>query len=31
VATLAAKGMPDELLPHCVTRDGIDAYRIILP
>jgi CHAT domain-containing protein len=31
VATLAARGMPDELLPRCVTRDGVDAHRIILP
>ena len=30
VATLAAKQMPDEVLPRCVTRDGIDKYQVIL-
>jgi hypothetical protein len=30
VAVLAAKGMPDETLPRCVTRDGIDRYQVIL-
>ena len=30
VATLAAKGMPDEALPRCVTRDGVDKYQVIL-
>jgi hypothetical protein len=30
VATLAAKGMPEEVVPHCVTRDGIDRYQITL-
>jgi hypothetical protein len=30
VATLAAKGMPDENLPRCLTREGVDAYKVIL-
>ncbi|HEX8114070.1 MAG TPA: CHAT domain-containing protein [Kofleriaceae bacterium] len=30
VATLAAKGMPDEKLPRCLTRDGVDAYKVTL-
>lgn len=30
LATLAAKGMPDENLPRCKTRDGVDAYKVIL-
>ena len=30
VAALAAKGMPDEVLPRCVARHGIDAYRMTL-
>jgi hypothetical protein len=30
VATLAAKQLPDELLPRCLTRDGIDPYRLFL-
>jgi hypothetical protein len=30
VATLAAKSMPDEGLPRCLTRDGIDAYKMTL-
>jgi hypothetical protein len=30
VATLAAKGMPDEKLPRCLTRGGVDAYQVIL-
>jgi CHAT domain len=30
IATLAAKQLPDEQLPRCRTRDGVDAYRIRL-
>jgi hypothetical protein len=30
VATLAAKQLPDELLPRCRTRDGVDANRVVL-
>jgi hypothetical protein len=30
VATLAAKGMPDEVMPRCLTRTGIDAYQVTL-
>jgi CHAT domain-containing protein len=30
VAVLAAKRLPDELLPRCVTRDGIRADDIVL-
>ena len=30
VATLAAKQLPDEILPRCVTRDGIDPNKLIL-
>lgn len=30
VAALAAKGMPDEVLPRCLTRDGVDRYRAFL-
>ena len=30
VATLAAKGMPDEVLPRCLTRTGVDAYQVTL-
>jgi hypothetical protein len=30
VATLAAKGMPDEVLPRCLTRNGVDAYQVTL-
>jgi CHAT domain-containing protein len=30
VATLAAKGMPDEALPRCLTRHDIDKYQIFL-
>jgi len=30
VATLAAKQLPDEHLPRCRTRDGIDAHQIVL-
>ena len=30
VAALAAKQLPDELLPRCLTRDGIDKYQLFL-
>jgi hypothetical protein len=30
VATLAAKQLPDEHLPRCRTRDGVDASRVVL-
>jgi hypothetical protein len=30
IATLAAKQLPDEAVPQCRTRDGIDAYEIVL-
>lgn len=30
VATLAAKGMPDEVLPRCLTRKGVDAHQVVL-
>lgn len=30
VARLAAAGLSDESLPRCVTRDGIDAERLVL-
>jgi hypothetical protein len=30
IAALAAKQLPDEALPRCVTRDGIDANQVIL-
>ena len=30
VATLAAKQFPDEHLPRCRTRDGVDANQIVL-
>ena len=30
IATLAAKQLPDEVLPRCVTRDGIDANKVVL-
>jgi hypothetical protein len=30
VATLAAKGMPDEVLPRCIARDGVDTYQLFL-
>lgn len=30
IATLAAKQLPDEVLPRCLTRDGINAHRIVL-
>jgi hypothetical protein len=31
VATLAAKQLPDEHLPVCWTRDGINADELFLP
>lgn len=31
VATLAAKQLPDEHLPICRTRNGINADQVILP
>jgi hypothetical protein len=30
VATLAAKQYPDEDLPRCRTRDGVDAHQVVL-
>lgn len=30
IAALAAKQLPDELLPRCVTRGGIDANQLLL-
>jgi hypothetical protein len=30
VAALAAKRLCDEVLPRCVTRDGVDADRVVL-
>jgi hypothetical protein len=30
IATLAARRLPDEYRPRCRTRDGVDAYQIIL-
>lgn len=30
VAILVAKQLPDEVLPRCVTRDGVDASEVIL-
>jgi len=30
VARLIAAGLPDELVPRCLTRDGIDANRLVL-
>jgi hypothetical protein len=30
VATLAARQLPDEVLPRCVTRDGVDACQLLL-
>jgi CHAT domain-containing protein len=29
IATLAAKQLPDEVLPRCLTRDGIDASKVV--
>jgi hypothetical protein len=30
VASLAAKQLPDEVLPRCLTRDGVDAHDVML-
>jgi formylglycine-generating enzyme required for sulfatase activity len=30
VAALAAKQLPDELLPRCLTRDGVNKYQLFL-
>jgi hypothetical protein len=30
VATLAAKQLPDEHLPRCRTRDGVNAYQVVV-
>src|SRR5262245_33343402 len=30
IATLAAKQLPDEVLPRCLTRDGVDAHSVVL-
>jgi hypothetical protein len=30
IATLAAKRLPDDALPRCLTRDGIDAHDVVL-
>jgi CHAT domain-containing protein len=30
IAVLAAKQLPDEALPRCLTRDGVDAHQIVL-
>lgn len=30
VAALAAKQLPDEVLPRCATRDGVDKYQVVL-
>ena len=30
-ATLAARQMPDEQLPVCRTRDGVNAHELVLP
>lgn len=30
IAALAAKQLPDEVLPRCQTRDGIDAHQVLL-
>lgn len=29
-AALAARQLPDEVLPQCLTRDGIDAHQVLL-
>jgi hypothetical protein len=31
VAALAAKQLPDEVMPRCLTRDGVDPYEVVLP
>ncbi len=30
IATLAAKQLPDEMLPCCLTRNGVDAHKVFL-
>lgn len=30
IAVLAARQLPDEVLPRCLTRDGVDAHDIVL-
>ncbi|HEY0989089.1 MAG TPA: CHAT domain-containing protein [Kofleriaceae bacterium] len=30
VAALAARDLPDELMPRCLTRDGVDAGQLVL-
>lgn len=30
IAALAAKQLPDEVLPRCLTRDGFDAHEVLL-
>ena len=30
IATLAARQLPDEVLPRCLTRNGIDAHDVVL-
>ena len=30
IAALAARQLPDEVLPRCLTRDGIDAHQVLL-
>lgn len=30
VAALAAKQLPDEVLPRCMTGDGVDKYQVVL-
>lgn len=30
IAALAARQLPDEVLPRCLTRDGIDAHQVFL-
>lgn len=30
IAALAAYELPDELLPRCVTRDGVDPFQLVL-
>lgn len=30
IAVLAAHELPDELLPRCMTRDGVDAFQLVL-
>jgi len=30
IAALAAKQLPDEVMPRCMTRGGIDEYELVL-